>query len=98
GGSTWRMVYGADGAFAAFDPDDPYRLDISYYNGVVAMQVPALLEAQVPDGARDLGEIESRKLDDGLEDDPPFVPETARDPQDTGRLLHSRRGRPYGRG
>src|SRR4029453_9680565 len=41
GGLTWRMVFGADGGFCAFDPDDPYRLLISYYGGLVALQFPA---------------------------------------------------------
>jgi len=96
GGQTWRPIFGADGASCAFDPDDPYRLDISYYRGLLALQFPALLDTHFPDQARDLAETGQRHLQDGLSDDAPFTPETARDPRDTGRVLHARRGRLYG--
>jgi len=96
GGLTWRQVFGADGGFAAFDPDDPFRLFISYYAGLVALQFPALLDRLFADGVRDAGAASFRFLEHGAQDPAPFVPETARHPTRTGRLLHARDGRLYG--
>ncbi|NEA30679.1 hypothetical protein [Streptomyces sp. SID13031] len=97
GGQTWRPIMGGDGAYCTFDPDDPYRLAVSFYGGLTALQFPALRDQVFADEARDSPETATRRmLVDGLDDDSVFVPETARDPLDTGRLLHARRGRLYG--
>jgi hypothetical protein len=97
GGGSWRPIFGGDGAFCTFDPDDPYRLYISYYGGLVALQFPALRDRIFDDDAVDLADTATdRLIVDGLDDDPVFVPETARDPLDSGRVLHARMGRLYG--
>ncbi len=97
GGQTWRPIMGADGAFCTFDPDDPYRLAVSFYGGLAALQFPALRDSIFADEARDVPDTATqRMLTDGLDDDSVFVPETARAPLDTGRLLLARKGRLYG--
>lgn len=95
GGQTWRPVFGGDGAFTAFDPDDPYRLHLTFYGGMFAIQYPALLDAAFPDEASGRPEHVQRALSDGLEDASPFVPPTARHPRDTGSALLARNGRLY---
>ena len=48
GGLTWQRIFGADGGHAVFDPDDPYRMYISWYAGLIALQFPALLDVLFP--------------------------------------------------
>ena len=101
GGLTWRPIFGADGGFAVFDPDDPYRLLISFYAGLVVLQFPALLDRLFKDGARDDDNLSFRLLTEGLliGDDTrsaPFVPELTRHPRRSGRALLARSGRLYG--
>ncbi|WP_380168400.1 hypothetical protein [Jannaschia sp. R86511] len=95
GGLSWRPVFGGDGGFAAFDPDDPYRLEIGFYAGMFSLQYPGLLDAHFPDDARGAEPAVGRLLAAGLADDPPFVPPTSRDGRDSGRAFHARRGRLY---
>jgi hypothetical protein len=96
GGLTWQRVFVADGGHVVFDPDDPYRFDISYFAGLVALQFPALLDRLFADGSRDEDSITFRFLGADDIDESPFVPETERHPRRTGRLLHSRVGRLWG--
>ena len=73
GGLSWRPVFGADGGFAAFDPDDPYRLEISFYAGMLSLQYPSLLDRHFPDDARGAEPAVGRRLASGLTDDPPLA-------------------------
>ena len=97
GGLTWQRIFVADGGHAVFDPDDPYRMHISYFAGLVALQFPALLDRVVP-GFADRRAERSRSASSisTLTDGSPFVPETERHPNRAGRLLHARDGRLWG--
>ena len=96
GGLTWQRIFVADGAHAVFDPDDPYRMHISYFHGLVALQFPALLDLLFPGSPTAEPSLTFRFVDGEVTDTPPFVPETERHPSRAGRLLHARNGRVWG--
>jgi photosystem II stability/assembly factor-like uncharacterized protein len=99
GGPSWEFVLSADGAFVAFDPDDPYRALATWQHGVADCRFPGRLrDARPLLGDAVLSGFWPRKLDDGFLscDRELFLAETAIHPSLPGRALTSRRNRLYG--
>ena len=99
GGPSWQMLLAADGGFVAFDPDDPYRLLVTWQSGVAESRFPGVLHGALPL----LGEgvqngLWPRELSDGFlrRDQPLFVADTVFHPSQPGRVFIARRNRVYG--
>ena len=99
GGPSWQMLLAADGGFVAFDPDDPYRLLVTWQSGVSEARFPGVLKDALPL----LGEgvqngLWPRELTDGFlrRDQPLFVADTVFHPSQPGRVFIARRNRVYG--
>ena len=95
---TWRNINGADGAFAAFDPDDPFAMLVTTQNGIDRLRFPGHRDLQFPDEQPSGPIPEVRRLRDGFRrfDPPLFVAETVRHARDRSRVFHGRVGRLYG--
>jgi hypothetical protein len=98
-GPSWQLALTADGGFVAFDPDDPYRMLVTYQSGITEARFPGRLRsaAQLP---RDQvqNSLWPRELQDGFldSDGAPFVAETVFHPRLPGRVVTARRHRLYG--
>ena len=97
-GGTWRVVNGADGGFATFDPDDPFSMLVTTQSSIDRVRFASHRDLQFPDEQPPGRPPESRSLSDGFRDfDPPrFVADTVRHATDRARVLNARSGRLYG--
>jgi photosystem II stability/assembly factor-like uncharacterized protein len=97
-GGSWRVVNGADGGFATFDPDDPYTMLVTTQSSIDRVGFAAHRDLQFPDEQPPGPPPGSRSLTDGFRDfDPPrFVADTVRHATDRSRVLNARSGRLYG--
>jgi len=98
-GPSWQLALTADGGFVAFDPDDPYRMLVTFQEGITEARFPGRLRTSLPlprDNVQDA--LWPRALEDGFldSDHAPFTAETAFHPRLPGRVLTARRHRLYG--
>jgi hypothetical protein len=98
-GPSWQLALTADGGFVAFDPDDPYRMLVTFQEGITEARFPGRLRTSLP-LPRDTVQMSlwPRELKDGFldSDHAPFTAETAFHPRLPGRVLTARRHRLYG--
>ncbi len=99
GSETWHFALGADGAFVAFDPDDPYRFVASWDLGIDEVEFTGRLDGTFPVPGDPISSgLWPRELHEGLSADPAaFVSATAYHPRKSRRVLHARQNRLYGR-
>lgn len=97
-GQTWRNIFGGDGGFASFDPDDPYAMTVTTQSGIARVNFPGHHDAGFPDEQPPGPSPRGRRLPHGFKsyDSPLFVADTVRHPTDRSRSLHARSGRLYG--
>ncbi|HEY5979584.1 MAG TPA: hypothetical protein VIT41_08110, partial [Microlunatus sp.] len=98
-GPSWQLALTADGGFVAFDPDDPYRMLVTYQSGITEARFPGRLRTTLPlprDAVQNA--LWPRDLRDGFGDADLalFTPETLFHPRLPGRVLTARRHRLYG--
>ena len=98
-GPSWQLALTADGGFVAFDPDDPYRMLVTFQKGITEARFPGRLRTSLP-LPRDTVQqaLWPRELKDGFldSDHAIFTAETAFHPRLPGRVLTARRHRLYG--
>lgn len=98
-GPSWQQALTADGGFVAFDPDDPYRMLVTYQRGITEARFPGRLRTALPlprDAVQNA--LWPRDLRDGFLDSDLalFTAETLLHPRLPGRVLTARRHRLYG--